>query len=348
MSKMFTPGLLQELGADDLDWIAAQAQHRQLSAGDALIQPQQPINALYILLSGSFAIAQPPLGIELKPLISGDLIGAIPCLLPYLNATSVVVQTGAQVLAIDRTTIATKLTEDLSFAAHLYRAIARRLAQQLTQLQRQLGQSAGLYPTQRASVTLFAELEDADVDWLIAAGQVQHLGTNTVLTESHRPLDGLWLMLDGGLVLSRPEVESNPIVALFATAADRPEAEFLRLSRGDILGEMVFANADPVGISARALRESQVLFIPRWRLAAKLLHDVGFASRFYRALIVLLTNQQQNLLQQHRDRVGNGGEPSGTESDSQFLTRVALAEARFEWILKRIQTKVVTEKVVLW
>lgn len=76
------------------------------------------------------------------------------------------------------------------------------------------------------------------------------------------------------------------------------EQEFACLSRGDMVGEMLFIDTGLPAITVRALRDSQVLAIPRWPLEAKLLHDPGFAARFYRVLSVLLTNKQQAIAQQ--------------------------------------------------
>jgi CRP-like cAMP-binding protein len=346
MSRAFTPGILQEFTSSDIDWIQRHGHPEIIPAGTHLIQPQQPIEALYLILDGNVSVIRSDLGIEFMRLIIGDMIGAVPGLVGGLSHTTVIAQSDTKVLVIPFLILAEKLHIDLDFAAHLYRSIALRLVQQITSLLRHLGQSTQIYPAQRTSITLFSELNDVDLDWLIAAGLVQHFATGVMLVEPDRPLDGLSIVLDGVLSLRRPEQEIHPIDALFSeeTSAS-PDQEFARLSRGDLLGELWFANSHLMGISAQATREIQILFIPRWRFAAKLLHDVGFASRFYRALVVLLVNQQQQFLYQYHDRTH---ENLPTESDSQLLTQVALAEARFEWMLKRIQTKVITEKAIQW
>jgi hypothetical protein len=94
-------------------------------------------------------------------------------------------------------------------------------------------------------------------------------------------------------------------------------------------------------ITVRTLRDTQILSIPRWRLTAKLLHDLGFASRFYRVMAMLLGNKYQNMIQQlHQEcSTANGEQTPGNvhvnELNHQLLNRVALAEARFDWLLKR-------------
>ncbi|MGL5804706.1 MAG: cyclic nucleotide-binding domain-containing protein, partial [Xenococcaceae cyanobacterium] len=127
--------------------------------------------------------------------------------------------------------------------------------------------------------------------------------------------------------------------------SETPEKELSRLSRGDIVGESPFLEARPPNFNVRAIEDSIVLSVPRWRLAAKLLHDVGFASRFYRVLTALLADKQQALVNQiGYGRVSYSQGQSLEESDeydnelsTEALSRVALAGARFDWMLKRMK-----------
>ena len=349
MSKAFTLGLLQEFTSSDIDWIQKHSYPERIPNGTALIQAQHPIDSFYLILEGTLSAIRSDLDvvdIEFMRLIAGDVIGAIPGLASNPSTTSIIAQSDTDVLAIPLLILTEKLNDDLSFAAHLHRSIALRLVQQITNFMRHIGQPTQLYPARRTLITLFSELNDIDIDWLIAAGQVQHLGAGAFLVDTNRTLDGLYILLDGALSLSRPEHEVEPIAALFSEkASTHTEVEFSRLSRGDILGEFRFAKSYLIGISAQATQDTQILFIPCWRFAAKLMHDVAFSSRFYHALIILLNQQQQHCLDQHPDRNSHN---LATETDSQLLTQVALAEARFEWMLKRIQTKIITEKEVQW
>jgi bacteriocin-type transport-associated protein len=336
-----TEVLLKELSNLDIDWMLATGQHQTINPNTVLMQSGQPSEMLYILLEGSFTMASAQANgwQEFARLSSGEMIGAIPGLHAFWRSACVSTLTQCLVLKIPQAQLAEKLQQDFSFAAHLYRASAVLLLHQLDRLIHQLGINAAMLnqPQLREGLTVFAELQDSDLDWLIAAGQVQQITANTVLTHSSRPVDALHVLLEGSLALSTTEVEAHQLVSAFSTRSDAPpEQEFARLARGEIVGETLFIEATPPAITVRALRDSQVLSIPRWRLAAKLLHDVGFASRFYRVLATLLANKYQAIVRQ----LGQS-DPAMTEfsSDSQFLTQVGLAEARFEWMLKRIQAQ---------
>lgn len=339
--------LLQELSNSDIDWLLRAGELVELIPETILLKPGQRLEVLYILLDGTLAVSIPEAEITLLGLSSSDMTGALPGLEMDESSLSVRATTRCWVLAIARSTLLTKLQEDTIFAAHLYRATAIQIANHLTSLTQQLAANDGTFhQTQRDSITLFAALHDDDLDWLIAAGQVQHLAAGTILTQSGRPLDAWYILLEGAVVLLSVPVESNPLLHLLTEKPSQTETleiEVARLSQGDTIGEQQFIQSNLADLTAIAVRETQVLAIPRWRLAAKLLHDPGFATRFYQILTVLLAHQIQAIVQHY-----TGQENVNHAFDPQFLTRVELAEARFEWLLKRIPTKIAVGGGVKW
>ncbi len=97
--------------------------------------------------------------------------------------------------------------------------------------------------------------------------------------------------------------------------------------------------------TVKALEDSLVLSISRQQLAAKLLSDVGFASRFYRVIATLASNRLQGMLSQlgYGRRVYSKGQPLNEnieyedEIDSNVLDRMALAGKRFDWMQGRLR-----------
>ena len=357
-----TEVLLKELSNQDIDWMLTTGIRTEIEPGTVLIQQGQSLEALHILLDGalSVSLSQPdanPLGRafaaleggtlpgrEIAQLSSGEMVGEIPFVESYLPSTTVCATTKSVVLTISMKHLIQKLQQDLSFAAHLYRASAVLLANRLEQMIDQLGHSTVVLsqPVLREALIIFAQLDDSDIEWLIAAGRVQQIAADTVLIRSGRPIEALHILLDGAIALNAAE-EGNLLTQAFSHLENQPSTrEFARLSRGDIVGETSFIEAQQSAIAVKALRDSRVLSIPKWRLAAKLLHDVGFAARFYRGLAILLADKQQAIV----SRLGYGrlSYSSGqalensysNELDTDFLTQVGLAGARFEWMLKRI------------
>jgi hypothetical protein len=88
------------------------------------------------------------------------------------------------------------------------------------------------------------------------------------------------------------------------------------------------------------VEESTVLSIPRGRLTAKLEEDAAFAARFYRALGVFLASRlrkSQQRLGYESNRILDDEIEHEDELDPELLDNVALAGARFDWMLKRLR-----------
>ncbi|WP_392482295.1 cyclic nucleotide-binding domain-containing protein [Nostoc sp. C110] len=362
-----TEVLLKELTNSDIDWILATGQREEITAGTTLIRQGTPVDALYILLDGalSVSVAQAddnPIGRafaaleggelsgrEVALLANGEVVGEMPFLASYQSSTTVKAARKSLVLMIPQQQLIQKLQEDVTFAAHFYRAIAVLLSHRLEQMMGQIGQSTVVLfqPQIREILFTFAELNDSDIGWMIVAGNAMRLPAGTVLFQAGRPVDALYILLDGKMVASIAEDTSNPLTRAFSTLeqTDHIEREFARLSRGDIVGETPFVEASPPAMTIRAVEDATVLSIPRWRLSAKLLHDVGFAARFYRVLAILLADKQQGII----NSLGYGriNYSSGKSLDerltyedelsSSFLAQVTLAGTRFDWMLKQIR-----------
>ncbi len=154
-----TEVLLKELSNQDIDWMLTTGIKTEVEPGTVLIQQGQPLKALHILLDGTLSVSltQPttnPLGRafaaleggtlpgrEIARLSSGEMVGEIPFVESYLPSTTVRATTKSLVLTIERSHLIEKLQQDLSFAAHLYRASAVLLANRLEQMINQLGHS---------------------------------------------------------------------------------------------------------------------------------------------------------------------------------------------------------------
>ncbi|MBF2063079.1 MAG: cyclic nucleotide-binding domain-containing protein [Calothrix sp. C42_A2020_038] len=358
--------LLKELSNQDIDWMLANGHQLEVASGQVLVEQGQPLDKLYILLDGALTVVlqagENPLGRafaaleggisgrEIVRLESGEIVGEIPLVENLLPSTTICAKKKSLVLAIPKPQLVQKLQQDLNFAAHLYRAFAVILADRLQQMMQELGHSTVILskPQLREALIVFAELHDSDIDWLIAAGQIQLFPVGSVLIRSGRPTEALHILLDGAVALNACEDNGNTLARAFSNLEDSKqtmERELGRLSRGDIVGETPFIKAQTEAVTVKAVKDSRVLSVPKWRLSAKLLHDVGFAVRFYRVLAIILADKQAALVQ----RLGYGRltYSNGQSLDNSFanelnnysLTQMGLAGARFDWMLKRIRVE---------
>ncbi len=180
----------------------------------------------------------------------------------------------------------------------------------------------------RKVLFILAELDDSDIDWLVAQGEKRRYPAGATLIEEGKPISVLFILLDGKL-----SVRLNAL-------GDR---EVATLRSGEVLGELSFLDARPPSATVKAIEEATVLAVSREQLSTKLSADSAFAARFYRALGVFLAAR----LRRTQERLGYGpeklsGEASSRMTDEELdperLESVALAGARFEWLLTRLRS----------
>lgn len=123
--------ILGELSDRDMDWLLLVGRKEQLPAGSKLIQKGQPIDALYIVLSGLLQVSMTSPDREIDQLTSGEVVGEISFLDTRPPMATVTALRDSLVFSIPREQLQRKLKEDSEFSAHFYRAIALFLADRM-------------------------------------------------------------------------------------------------------------------------------------------------------------------------------------------------------------------------
>lgn len=171
----------------------------------------------------------------------------------------------------------------------------------------------------RKVLFIFSVLSDGDVEWLAGAGERVHVDPGIVLIALGARVDFVYFVLDGQLAI---RTRSNDILRT--------------LEAGEIVGEMSLVDPAPTNVSVEVAQESTLLRISDAVLRDKLAADLGFASRFYRALCVFLADRMRHTTQ----RLGYGASAEDPhardELNEELLDNVHLAGARFERMLKRL------------
>jgi bacteriocin-type transport-associated protein len=363
-----TEVLLQELSNSDINWMIATGKREEIAAGEVLLQQDEAANNLYLVLEGALSIAIPqaesdPLALafsalegrettdrEIARLSSGELVGE-ECFLDSRTPFTVVrALEDSLVLVIPQHQITAKLQQDISFAAHLYRVIAILLSNRLRSMVNQLGYTRFAQSAQiREVLFVFGELSDSDIDWIIAAGKREEVPAGRILIHKGRPVDGLYILLNGTMTVSISDEENNPLAIVFASLEDTSDSgrEIARLLSGDIAGEMPFVDDHPPETTIKAHEDSLVLMVPKQQLVVKLHQDEVFAAHFYRVISILLLNRLRDISSRlgYGRRVYDEGQALDDnieyqdELDFNVLDHVSLAGARFDWLLKRLNVK---------
>lgn len=175
----------------------------------------------------------------------------------------------------------------------------------------------------RKVLFLFGQLSDTDLVWLFAAGTKQRIAPGTVLIQQGQRIDTLYILMEGTLEVSGPQIGEQPI----------------RLSYGEVVGEVSLLDSRPTTATVTAATECVVLAMPRARLTEKLAQDAPFAARFYRALAMFLAHRLRGTYQ----RLGYGKEHPLREDvqyedelSPEMLDSVHIAGSRFDQSLRRL------------
>lgn len=176
----------------------------------------------------------------------------------------------------------------------------------------------------RKVLYLLGQLSDVDVEWLIAKGKKERIPAGTVLIHEGRPINALYILLDGSLQATGT-----------ALGTDKP----LRLGCGEVVGEVSFVDSRPPTATVSAETDAVVLAIPRPLLNEHLERSPEFAARFYRALAVFLAHRLRDTgrrLGYGKDQPLKEDEEYEGELGAEVLDNVHLAGSRFDRVLQRL------------
>jgi CRP-like cAMP-binding protein/SAM-dependent methyltransferase len=118
------------------------------------------------------------------------------------------------------------------------------------------------------ALSLFSDLDDADIEWIFQNAVEQQVIANTALTREGEPPDALYVVLEG--------------LAGVKVRALGPDV-LRTLGPGEIVGDMSFLEGLPASATVEAVENSLLLAIPKEVLDRKVRDDPLFASRLYRA-----------------------------------------------------------------
>jgi len=176
----------------------------------------------------------------------------------------------------------------------------------------------------RRALHLMGALDDNDIEWLVAAGARHFTQRGIVLVQEGMPIDSLFVLLDGRLVV-RLEAQGGKAIAW--------------LRSGEIVGEISFVDSRPPTASVIVDEDSHVLAIPKTLLLERLKSDQGIAARFYRAIAVFLAERMRVTVAQlgYGSSVGDRDSLAIDELDDTRMEDVSHATQRFDRLLKAVR-----------
>ncbi|MEM6424983.1 MAG: cyclic nucleotide-binding domain-containing protein [Cyanobacteria bacterium P01_D01_bin.128] len=337
--------LLRELTNPDLDWLVNVGKHDAIAPQQVMLCPTDPWDNVYVLVDGEVCLfrkkedARPLTGID-----RGEVFGESPLFdLPCPGTLKTVKP--SQVISIPREVLTQKLHADVAFAAHFYRAIAVMLSERLRNLfemtnQLQMGRASAA----KEALSIFGELRDSDVDWLTSTGKIEKVAANQVLLQAGRPIDGLYMVLDGRFSIAVPDGAFSPLAMCMAKLEERSRSYRLiaEISKGGFPGIVAFLDSRPMPVTIRSVTEALIFTVPRPAMVVKLQTDLGFAARLYRVMAVQISELLQAVLDQISGsaiaplRSSDGEAMEDDELDLDDLQQMSEGAARFNWMLDQL------------
>ncbi|HIK05710.1 MAG TPA: cyclic nucleotide-binding domain-containing protein [Trichormus sp. M33_DOE_039] len=324
----------------DIDWLLNVSRCQEYLTGEVIVQEgQETLDTLEILLEGTLSIGVSLTGdledsIEIDRVATGEIVESLSFIDHRPPSSSFTALETSRVLSVPRNILIKKLEQDTVFAANFYQMLSILLSQQLRTLTDFLTKNK-VVPGEplRKVLFVFAILNDSDIDWMISQGIRTKVNPGTVLIEQGKPVEALYILLDGklGIFVTTPHSEVE-------------QKEIAKSVKGEILGEMSFVETTTASATVKAAESSVLLALPQHTLAEKLKQDTGFTARFYRAIAVVLTDRIRDRLFRRGfgklayqlDQLLAEDIEVEDELDLDTLDNTALAGARFDWMIKRL------------
>lgn len=136
---------LGEVSDQDVEWMISAGRKESVPEGQVLIHEGTPIDAVYIVLTGTLSISVAALGNrQLNRVGCGEILGEMSFIDARPPSATVTALDDAIVFAIPRSLLAAQLAQDTGFAARFYRAISLFLSDRLRSSVMRLGYGEGL------------------------------------------------------------------------------------------------------------------------------------------------------------------------------------------------------------
>jgi CRP/FNR family transcriptional regulator, cyclic AMP receptor protein len=131
--------LLGILDDSDIEWTLRVGTRQKVTQGTTLIREKEPLDSVYIVLEGSFAVSVGSTNNKVARLYSGEILGEMSFLDSRPPSATVTAEEDSWVLEIPRVEVRMRMEEEVAFAARFYRALAVFLTTRLRETVSNLG-----------------------------------------------------------------------------------------------------------------------------------------------------------------------------------------------------------------
>jgi CRP/FNR family transcriptional regulator, cyclic AMP receptor protein len=173
----------------------------------------------------------------------------------------------------------------------------------------------------RKVLYIMGQLNDEDIEWMAQAGRRRELAGGDIIIREGVEVSDLFIVLAGAVEVA---VSGVGVVA--------------RLASGEIIGEMSFVDRAPPSATVRAAERAIVLALDKRMMEARLVTDMGFSARFYKALAIYLSDRLRDTMNRKSGESLDSKDIQEDELDEMVLDQVSLAGTRFQYMLKTLMS----------
>lgn len=270
-----------DLTDDELDTVLATLKARRGNPGDVLFRQGDPGESLVIVLDGELAVRVD--GNEVARLGRGEVVGEVAFVDAQPRSATIETVTGATVIELTRSAVATLRRSAPRVARGLHRNILLDVARRLREagerlsdgapIRRSAGDAAhdalprpgrGLVPAQLRALEAFAHASDEDLELLAHIATVKSFSVGEVLMREGDSAESCFLIARGAVDVSRG-AGGQSIATLRA---------------GALVGQLALLDRAPRAATVRASVDTVVLEVPATAFASLLAAASPIALRF--------------------------------------------------------------------
>ena len=169
-------------------------------------------------------------------------------------------------------------------------------------------------------LSLLGILSDQDVEWIVRTGIRRKIPVGTPIILEGKPNDALFFILGGE----------------FSVTSAKASGEIARVRSGEVVGEVSFVDSRPPSATVTAKLDSVVGAVSMEALQRKLEDDLGFASRFYKSMAVILADRlRASRNMGYKPAAGVRVDEGDDEIAPELLDAISMAGNRFADMQRR-------------
>jgi CRP/FNR family cyclic AMP-dependent transcriptional regulator len=171
---------------------------------------------------------------------------------------------------------------------------------------------------------VLGELDNADLQWMIDAGEVHDLADGDVLIKAGEPNEHVYIVVDG-------------VVSVRLKA--RGDEEISKMRQGEMVGEISLLDSRTPVVTLVAIGPVRVFKLSHGALRTKMARDPLFAAHFYRAISLFLANRlnRAQMESTQADPQLSEDVQDVDELSPELMDSLHLSGERFVMFLERLQ-----------